>query len=501
MTMKTMKYNIVKTADGGVTTYRVVGVEVADNLAICQALTEAAKDVWQYLTAMPGVYAAAEMRKTGLSLRDGLELPMELHTLRVECGNSNLCVKPIDDYGRPNYSTIFSVLSDFEKLARVKQSDRAVFTVGKELGALVCEARVVLPTNMKAICDCCGDDPFRPSVNYPALDLDRRCIVATNGALLVAKKITVAYIHYDDKVPETFYLPKEVERMQGEVTVRLYEQGCTVIDLKGVEVSVEHEAPYLKWYAVWPPLRGGMTIVDSKTWTKVVKNAMNGLPQKGKWKNESLLLTHYPASANLTLRGYDGAEMKNEQRIADCVATDEVPYRIGVKPARLLKALALQPKTMWMGYSEYDTQPTRLVMEDAQAEMVVELCRYDVNDLRDALMPTEKEYVVNDTRRLCHCYDKDGWLLEQVETKYPTCGEKPEPPKPTKKASKKSEKRKVKNESNSQRSALRSALPLRSAKNSPLGFAASLCEELSTLNSQLSIADRLREALRARLAA
>ena len=474
-----MKYNIVKTAEGSATTYRVAGMEQADNQAICQALTEAAKDVWQYLTAWPGAYTAAEMRKAGLSPRDGLELPMELHTLRVECGNSSLCVKPIDDYGRPNYSTIFSVLAEFEKLARVKQSDRAVFTVGKELGALVCEARVVLPSDMKAICDCCGDDPIRPSVNYPALDLDRRCIVATDCALLVAKKVTVASIHYEDKVPETFCLPKEVARMQGEVTVRLYEQGCAVTDLKGTEVSVEHEMPYPKWHTVWPPLRGGMTIVDSKAWTKVVKSAMNGLPQKGKCKDESLLLTHYPASANLTLRGYDGAEMKNEQRIADCIATEEIPYRMGVNPARLLKVLALQPKTMWMGYSEYDTLPTRLVMEDAEAEMVVELYRYDVDDLRDALMPTDKEYVVSDTRRLYHCYDKDGWLLEQVETKYPTCGEKPEPPKPTKKAEKKKETKVVVKSTSKPTPA-----PIKAEPAVPL-----------------SIADRLREALRARLAA
>ena len=428
--MATMKYNIVKIAEGSMTTYRVVDVEQADNLAICQALTEVAKDVWQYLTAKPGAYTAAELlgRDAGrLILREGAKLPEELHTQRVECGMFSLCVRPIAYRGCANYDSVFRVLAEFEKLAHVKQSDRAVFTVGKELGALVCEACVVLPQDIKAICACCGDDPIRPSMSYPALDLDRRCIVATDAALLVAKKVTVASIHYEDKVPETFYLPKEVARMQGEVTVRLYEQGCTVTDQKGVEVSVEHEYRYPKWHTVWPPLRGGMTIVDSKAWTKVVKSAMNGLPQKGKWKDESLLLTHYPASANLTLRGYDGAEMKNEQRIADCIATDEVPYRMGVNPARLLKALALQPKTMWMGYSEYDTLPTRLVMEDVEAEMVVELYRYDVDDLRDALLPSEKEYVVSDTRRLYHCFDKDGWLLEQVETKYPTCGEKPEP--------------------------------------------------------------------------
>lgn len=470
-----MNYNIVKTAEGSMTTYRVVGAEQADNQAICQALTEAAKDVWQYLTAIPGAYTATEMRKTDLSLRDGLELPMELHTLRVECGKFNLCVKPIDDYGKPNYSTIFRVLTEFEKLARVKQGDRAVFTVGKELGALVCEARVVLPSDMKAICACCGDDPIRPSVNYPALDLDRRCIVATDCSLLVAKKVTVASIHYEDKVPETFYLPKEVERMQGKVTVRLYEQGCTVTDQKGTEVSVEHERPYPKWHTVWPPLRGGMTLVDSKAWTKVVKSAMNGMPQNSKLKDESLLLTHHPASASLTLRGYDGAEMVNEQCITDCVATDEVPYRIGVYAPRLLKALALQPKTMWMGYSEYDTRPTRLVMEDTQAEMVVELYRYDVDDLRDALMPTDEEYVVSDTRRLYHCYDKDGWLLEQVETKYPTCGE-------------------LKTQSN---------LKTPTTQSTPRARRTPTIQSTPTTQTTapLSLADRLRAALRARLAA
>lgn len=487
------RFNIVKTAEGSMTTYRVADIEQADNLAICQALTEAAKDVWQYLTAMPGAYTAAEMRKAGISLREGAKLPEELHTLRVECGNSNLCVKPIDDYGRPNYSTIFSVLSEFEKLARVKQSDRAVFTVGKELGVLVCEARVVLPSDMKAICACCGDDPLRPSMSYPAIDLDRRCIVATDGALLVAKKITVASIRYEDKVPETFYLPKEVERMQGEVTVRLYEHGCTVTDQKGTEVSVEHEYRYPKWHTVWPPLRGGMTLVDSKAWTKVVKSAINGMPQKGKCGNESLLLTHYPASANLTLRGYDGAKMKNEQRIADCIATDEVPYRMGVKPARLLKALALQPKTMWMGYSEYDTLPTRLVMEDALAEMAVEIHRHDVDGLRDALMPTEKEYVVSDTRRLYHCFDKDSWLLEQVETKYPSSGEKPEPPKPeppkpTKKAEKKKETKVV-----VKQIAQPTPIPIKAAPAAPASP--------STATHTLSFTERLRAALIARIAA
>lgn len=471
-----MKYNIVKTAEGGVTTYRVAGMEQTDNQAICQALTEAAKDVWQYLTTRPGAYTAAEMRKTGLRLRDGLELPIELRTLRVECGEFNLCVKPINNYGGPNYSTIFNVLAEFEKLARVKQNDRAVFTVGEELGELVCEARVVLPNDMKAICACCGQNPLRPAVSYPALDLDRRCIVATDERLMVAKKVTLAYIHYEDKVPETFYLPKEVERMRGEVTVKLYERGCTVIDQNDTEVSVEHVTRYPSWHTVWPKYHGGMTLVDSKAMTKMVKCAANGLPKRGKGSGELLLLNHYSVSRNLVIRGYQGAKMVNEQRVVDCIAPDEVSYRLMVRYERLLKVLALQPKTMWVGYSEYGTLPDRLVMEDGGAEMAVQLYHCVDDDLEDSLRETEAGYVITDTRRLYHGYSADGWLLEQIETKHPSSGEKPEPPKPTKKAK----------------------VPTKAAPKKVTQIAQKVQKAVTP---EPTIADRLREALRARMAA
>lgn len=470
-------FNIVKTAEGGMTTYQVDSFESENlNAAICAALTEAAKDVWPHVAVPCGTYSAADLSKTGrnsvyMSAND--DFPKQLQSIAIVCGVWKCCI----EYVSKNLYVFFRTIAKFETLASAKQADRLTLTKAMDLGNLVCEAHVVLPSDMKAICACCGDDPLHPSLSYPAIDLDRRCIVATDAALLVAKKVTLAYIHYEDNVPETFYLPKEVARMQGEVTVRLYERGCTVIGQNATEVSVEHEYRYPKWHAVWPPLRGGMTLVDSKAWTKVVKSAMNGLPQKGKCKEESLLLTHYPASANLTLRGYDGAEMVNEQRIADCIATDEVPYRMGVNQARLLKALALQPKTMWMGYSEYDTLPTRLVMEDAQAEMAVEIYRYDVDDLRDALMPTEKEYVVSDTRRLYHCFDKDGWLLEQVETKYPSSGKAPEPVKPTKQPTAKKVAKKA---------SVAAHHPAPTAKPAV---------------TPLSLADRLRAALRQRLAA
>ena len=421
--MEKKNYNIVKSAEGSTTTYRVEGIETANNAAICQALTEAAKDAWMYLTTTPGTYTAGQLvtGKLVVDLREDTELPKEMTNVQAECGTFRCCVGLKDWWnGQRNYITLFRVLWDFEKLANMQIKDRAMFTARMELGKLLCEARVVLPDDMKAICACCGNDPLRPSLNYPAIDLDRRCIVASDLALLVAKKITLVSIHYEDKVPETFYLPKEVAKMKGEVTVQLYERGCTVIDQNGTEFSVEHEAPYPRWEKVWAKYRGGMTIVDAKAMEKVVKGAVATLPEKGKGSWETVLLTHETQSGAICFSGCDGAKIVNTQNMPDIVATDEVAWRLPVNAGRMLKALALKPKTMWAGYQEYSTLPDRVVLEDSTAEMAVMVHQYMVKVLEDALRETEADYAVCGSHGLHRCYDKDGWLLEQMETKYPT---------------------------------------------------------------------------------
>ena len=413
-------YNIVRTADGGMTTYRVVGMETADNAAICQALTEAAKDAWKYMTTTPGAYTSAQLVKQCIDLREDTELPEELTGVQVVCGTFRCGVALKDWRGRTNYTKIFRVLSQFEGIARVPQNDRHVFTARMDLGELVCEARVVLPADMKAICDCCGSDPFRPSMEYPAIDLDRRCIVATDASILVARKFTLVSIQYEDKVPATFCMPKEVARMRGEVTVQLYERGCTVIDEKGTEVSVEHGARYPAWETVWPAYRSGMVIVDSKVMSKAVKGAAATLPERGKGNSEAVMLTHEAQSDAIVLCGYDGAEKKSSLCLPDITATDEVAWRLPVNVKLMQKALALNPKTMYVGYREHSALPSRIVMEDTTAEMMVMLHKYPGVALEESLRETDADYAACGTRGLYRCFAEDGWLLEQLETKYPT---------------------------------------------------------------------------------
>lgn len=126
--MKQNNYTVVRTADGRMTTYRVMGIETADNAAICQALTEAARDVWEYLTTTPGTYTAAELAggKLVLQLREGAELPAELTNVSVECGTFKCSIGLVGPYVATGYYTLFERLSCFESYARKKQAERAI---------------------------------------------------------------------------------------------------------------------------------------------------------------------------------------------------------------------------------------------------------------------------------------------------------------------------------------------------------------------------------------
>lgn len=424
--MEKNDYIIVKTAEGSMTTYRVANVDTADEVAICHALSEAAKDIWQYVTIVPGTYTAVQLKgsKSAAAQIDTKGLPKEKRNIRIECGSFRCEIRDVNiDCPR-----LFYALYKYEVLAHVNQRDRQVFTARKDLGKQICEARVILPRNIKAICAFCGNDPIRPSLCYPAIDLDRRCIVATDGYKMVARKIAVTQIHYEEKVPETFYLPKEVARMRGEVTVRLFEKGCTVIDDNGIEVSVEHEARYPRWHSVWPTYRGGMAIIDNKAMPKAIKRVAGFLPGHG--KDEGILLAHYPDSCHLLISGYKEAEIMGEQSVNECISPDDVAWRLPVKVDNILTALAMKPKTMWAGYSKDSALPSKLIMEDSSEQMAIIIQMVCGDALRDYLHASEQEFAVTD-KALNHCFEPDGWLLEQVETKYPTCAKQSPEPKKT----------------------------------------------------------------------
>lgn len=416
--MEKNDYIIVKTAEGSITTYRVANVDTADEVAICQALSEAAKDIWQYVTIVPGSYTAVQLKdsKSAAAQIDTKGFPKEKRNIRVECGSFRCEVRDVNIDCR----RLFYALYKYEGLAHVNQRDRQVFTARKDLGKQICEARVILPRNIKAICAFCGNDPIRPSLCYPAIDLDRRCIVATDAYKMVANKIAVTQIHYEEKVPETFYLPKEVARMQGEVTVRLFKRGCAVIDQNGTEVFVEHEAYFPRWYSVWPTYRSGMTIIDNKAMPKAIKRVAGFLPGHGKDKGETILLCHYQDSYNLLISGCEEAEIMGEQSVNDCISPDVVAWRLPVRVGDILTALAMKPKAMWAGYSKNSALPSKLIMEDSSEQMAIIIQMACGDALRDYLLASEQEFAVTENA-LYHCFEPDGWLLEQVETKYPTC--------------------------------------------------------------------------------
>lgn len=414
--MTKIDYTIVKTSQCGMTTYCVANIDAANDIAICQALTEAAKDVWEYVVADPGTYTASQLKSKKANIIHDCKLSDEMKRVRVECGSYRCEIGDLEW----NYLRLFSILNKFETLAHISMKDRQLFMAHRKMGELVCEARIMLPRNIKAICGLLGNDELRPVLNYPALDLDRRCVVATDGKMMVAKKVAVNYIHYEDNVPATFYLPKEIAQMRGEVTVKLYDKGCAVIDENGTEFSVWHESRYPNWATVWPKYRGGSVFID-KSIAKTVKGITKILPQHGKGKTEALLLTHYPASQNLVVRGYDGAEMVGEERISNCTDASRVPWRLVLRGEQLQKVLALKPTCMSAGYGEHNTLPDKLLLWDNIEEMGIILIHYWCEELEEALKETKQGFFA-DNRSLARCCAPDGWLLEKIESKYPTCG-------------------------------------------------------------------------------
>lgn len=119
-----------------------------------------------------------------------------------------------------------------------------------------------------------------------------------------------------------------------------------------------------------------------------------------------------------------------EQSVNDCISPDDVAWRLPVKLENILTALAMKPKTMWAGYHKNSALPSKLILEDESEQMAVIIQMTSGDALRDYLLASEQEFAVTENA-LYHCFEPDGWLLEQVETKYPTCAKQSPEPKKT----------------------------------------------------------------------
>jgi len=407
------KFSIKKSSEETRTVYEVA-CKQADNQGIYEALLAAAQDVWPFIQIPPGTYTAAQIQKVPFCGTDK-EFPTSLNEVTIKCGTYKSVIGVMDNYNSFQPLQLFRVLGIFESMTRVPKAERAIFFRGADMGKKVCEARIVLPQNIKAIVACCDNNPIDDSKNYPAIDLNRQTIVASDGRIMVAQKVTVASISYDGECPETFIIPIEVAQMQGEVKVELYEEGSVVTDLNGRSVSVKIIGPYPKWHTVWPMYQGGATTVNVKAMTKALNTAIASLQEKGKASFETVVLCHKPDDEGISITSYQNADERGYSMLPETTPSTEIPFRIGITPEYLKKALALKPTMMYVGFAEYSVLPNRIIFESSY-NMAIQICeRLPDSELEDVFSADADKYAVLSVRNLHRCYSSNGWLLERLE--------------------------------------------------------------------------------------
>lgn len=444
------KFNIVKTAEGSMTTYRVVGVEVADNLAICQALTEAAKDVWPYVNAGCGTYSAMTLAKTGAnSIPKEAEknFPKELENVFVVCGPWRCAIENV----KSNLTTLFFTLAKFETLVGMKQTERLTLTKQKELGALLSTVRFTVPKDIKKIMVHTDKSGGKEVYFHPHLDLKRHVIVATTGRTLVARHIALSE-ERSGKLDDIQWLPREVEKMAGqEVTVEFYKDGTRITAANDNSYTLdltEFLCTVPKWHTVVPQQTSERLPIDATA----MKKAINAICVGG--SADKFTLSAEQGKEELSLSYTDinySININNETKLP--VTWRSKGLRVALSIPMTKDVLALEPTSI-----RYQSEDRPVVWENADT-LILEMPR----------MPEgEKPYL--------------AWQGPMVN--FPV----DEPPKPTKKAEKKKQTKLV-----VKQIAQPTPIPIKAEPAAPASP--------SPATHTLSFTERLRAALIARIAA
>lgn len=205
---------------------------------------------------------------------------------------------------------------------------------------------------------------LRTSYAQPALDIETGLLLATNGHILAVHKVQdyrcegIADMLYD-----TVFLPYEVVKMKGMVTVEIvgdFTLSITAEDNNGVSGIVTQNTKYPSWRSVIPRCTGTAIPVDAKAWTKAVKEMLPKL------KNNShyMELDALHGDNDILLRGYDGegTEFRGTMPVVG-----GMPYGIytAMNAKRLRDVLAFGPTAM------HYTETTKLLFFTSEQTLVM----------------------------------------------------------------------------------------------------------------------------------
>lgn len=311
--------------------------------------------------------------------------------------------------------SLFDVIARAEKAEGVGAARQRRFTFATEVReGRATAARITFEADkaMSPLRRCWDDEQSRVVMCYPALDTKAHAIVCTNGKILIAHKLKGYTAEVTSELLwDTLNLPREVTQMKGTVTVdvelsdyREYDKSyasmtITAQDGTGKRGVVVQERRFPNWQSVIPRAVGRAITIDAKAMTKAVKQVM---PQLNSASHRMCLTARRGAEA-ITLSGEDVDFSQS--------GTAQVPIEGGVAcgvftalNAQLtLAMLAFQPTQM-----HYTEQSRAVVFRNAETiGLMMPMCRADEPESTD-YYPAPNEM---------NTIDIEAWLAESTEAK------------------------------------------------------------------------------------
>lgn len=275
-------YNIVKTAEGRMTTYKVEGMNSADTAAICAALTEAANDLWPHVKVAPGTYTSSKLAiGKDIKLETTKDFPQELEEIAIVCGDSHFGIGALEN----NLYRFFWTLAKYETLSGKKHMVLTKEDKDEKFGKLLSTARFTVPKDIRKIMTHADKvNGGRSQYILPHIDLKRHVLVATKGYTLVARHIHITE-EREGKLEDIQWLPREVEKMAGqEIVVEFFKMGTRVTDANGAVYTIDFsdfDIAVPKWYMVVPQCTSCRLPIDAAA----LKKAITAVRAGGEDKN------------------------------------------------------------------------------------------------------------------------------------------------------------------------------------------------------------------------
>lgn len=358
----------------------------ATNRQIIAQLAAVAENYFNSLDLAPGTYTAAELAKNETKSPEGNKIPIYEAAKNDQPRNEEeelkrlyewepVCVAAGSFVAELPRCLVFRVLSQFEQLERVSAKEKTRFVRAKEGEAAMF---VTIPKEAAALAGCvCTKEDCRPQMEQIWLDLENKCLVATNTKILRSCPVEVEMCGELPEGAQIYINAKHIKNLVGRCAVSVVvspiiingeetEQTETTITITNEAGEVYNcETPQMRfpdWLRVLPrSLSLGGYIRLTKTAVKTfVAFCKSAAKSRAKWSNTPVAFSVECGMKVAKLTFTPDGEKEGRSVELELCETAPLTITIGMEPKETLKPLSGWDGGLWF------TQPHLPFLADCE---------------------------------------------------------------------------------------------------------------------------------------